>query len=174
MFLCFGIIKLQKSIYRNIVVVLQKRLKMKKIFAKIICCFVPFRGLRRLIRLKADVPVRKYVKYAKSFSSSKHPRIEVSCGYRGANLVVNVDDKYIFKFPRYGDARAISLREKQITDALRPISPIKIPEMQILHFNGVYVRKYEYVKGIGFHFFHFLKGKCFCFFYHFFFLFIIG
>lgn len=124
---------------------------MKKILSNIICCFIPSRNLRRRIRLEMNVPVRKYTKFAKSFSSSKHPRVKYTYGYRCGNFVVNIDDKFVFKFPREGDAWDVALREKRITDALKPVCPIKIPDMEILDLDGIAVRKYEYVKGIGFH-----------------------
>ena len=124
---------------------------MKKVLVNILCWFIPFKSLRKRVRLSFSVPVRQYVNFAKSFSSSKHPRIKLVYGYRCVNLVVIVDDKFVFKFPRDNDGWDIATREKRITDALRSVSPIKIPEMEIIDFNGIAVRKYECIKGIGFH-----------------------
>ena len=123
---------------------------MRHALVNFLCCFIPFKSLRKRVRLYARIPIRKYINYAKSFSASKHPRIRYACGYRCINLVVIVDDKFVFKFPRDGNGWNIAKREKRVTDALRPVSPIKIPEMEILDFNGVAVRKYEYIAGVNF------------------------
>ena len=57
----------------------------------------------------------------------------------------------MFKFPFDSDnGKEISIREKRITDCLRSISPVKIPDMEIIEWNGIFVRKYEYVSGVGF------------------------
>ena len=124
---------------------------MRKSIANIVCWFIPFKSLRKRVRLGLSTPIRKYVRFAKTFSSSKHPHVKLAYGYRCRNVVVILDNKYVFKFPR-GDSNGweISEREKRITDALRPISPIKIPAMEIFDFNGIAVRRYEYVSGVSF------------------------
>ena len=124
---------------------------MKKFFANIICSFVPDRQRRKMLRLKLTHSTRKLTKFAKSFSDRSHPRVRHTYGFRCANFVITVDDKFVFKFPLHGDGKEIAQREKLITDVLRKISPIKIPDMEILDFNGMTVRKYEYIDGKGFH-----------------------
>ena len=124
---------------------------MRKIFANIISAFIPGRRNRHYIRARLKTPIRKYVRFVKTFSKSHHPNVKSVFGYRCANLVVILDNKYVFKFPIRDDGRAVSEREKRITDALRPISPIKIPKMDIFDCDGVAVRRYEYVAGIGYH-----------------------
>ena len=124
---------------------------MKKLLVNILCIFIFNKHKRHMFRLRLNYPVSKWVQFAKSFSSARNPRIRCTCGYRGINLVVNVDDKYVFKFPLKTNGVEIATREKRITDALRPISPIKIPKMEIVYCDGLAIRKYEYIKGIGFH-----------------------
>ena len=124
---------------------------MKKLLINILCGFIPSRSVRKRLRLELQTPIHKYIKFAKSFSPKRRPIIKYTYGFRCANFVVSVDDKWVFKFPGNGNGYDIAMREKRITDALRPVSPIKIPDMEIIDFNGVAVRKYEYVKGIGFH-----------------------
>ena len=125
---------------------------MKKIFVNLVCLFIPVRKIRRRVRVQLTHPIiRKMTAFAKSFSTNTKPKIRYTYGFRFANFVVTVDDKWVFKFPLTGDAREISIREKRITDALRSVSPLKIPKMEILDWNGVSVRRYEYIHGIGFH-----------------------
>ena len=123
---------------------------MRKILINILCGFIPSRWVRRRLRLDLKTPIRKYIKFAKSFSTKRHPTVKYTYGYRCANFVISVDDKWVFKFPSDNNGYDIAMREKRITDALRPISPIKIPEMEILDLDGVAVRKYECIKGVNF------------------------
>lgn len=126
---------------------------MKKLLVNILCGFIPSRNRRVRLRMELNNldQIRKCVRFVKTFSEKKHPNIKYTYGFRCANFVVTLDNKWVFKFPLHGDAYEISRREQRITDALRPISPIKIPQMEIIDFNGTAVRKYEYIKGIGFH-----------------------
>lgn len=124
---------------------------MIKILANILCVFIPSRHGRRMLRLRMMYPIRKWIRFAKKFSNVRHPRVSCTCGYRGVNFIVNVDNKYVFKFPLRTNGAAISIREQRITNALRPISPIKIPNMELVEFDGLTIRRYECVNGIGFH-----------------------
>ncbi|MBO4745524.1 MAG: hypothetical protein J5613_00435 [Alphaproteobacteria bacterium] len=124
---------------------------MIKILANILCVFIPSRHGRRMLRLRLSHPIRRWIRFAKSFSNARHPRVSYTCGYRAVNFVVNIDNKYVFKFPLRTNGAEISIREKRITDALRPISPIKIPKMELVEFDGLTIRKYECINGIGFH-----------------------
>ena len=124
---------------------------MKKFLVNVLCMFVPTRSRRKALRMELMHPIRKWTRFAKSFSNRAHPRVRYTYGFRCINFVVTVDDKFVFKFPLNGDGVAIARREKAITDSLRPISPIKIPQMEIVDFDGMAVRKYECINGIGFH-----------------------
>jgi len=124
---------------------------MRKVLANIISGFIPGRRNRHYVRARLKTPIRKYVRFVKTFSDSRHPDVRMVFGYRCANFVLILDNKYVFKFPIRNDGRAVSEREKRITDALRPISPIKIPKMEIFDCDGVAVRRYEYVAGVGYH-----------------------
>ena len=124
---------------------------MRKLLVNILCGFIPNRKLRMHVRVNLNNPIRKWTKFAKSFSNKKHPIVRYNYGYRCINFVVTIDNKYVFKFPLNNkDGWDIASREKRITDVFRKISPIKIPDMEILDFDGLAVRKYEYIKGISF------------------------
>ena len=133
---------------------------MKKLFINILCGFIPNRQVRKSIRMELNNPIRKWIKFAKSFSNKRHPSVKCTYGYRCVNFVVNIDDKWVFKFPLKDNGYEIANREKRIVDALRPVSPIKIPKMEIVDFDGLAVRKYECVKGVGFnHLTHDVQDK---------------
>ncbi len=124
---------------------------MKKLLINILCGFIPGRATRNRVRMNLNNPIRKYTTFAKSFSNKKHPSVRYTYGYRCANFVVTIDNKFVFKFPLHNNGWEKAIREQRITDALRPISPIKIPDMEIIDFDGLAVRKYEYIAGVGFH-----------------------
>jgi len=121
---------------------------MKRFLIKLFCRFIPNRTVRNRVRFLMDnhTYVKKCIKFVKSIDKFKEIRKIVGRGSR--NLVVIADKKYVFKFPGHGNGYEKSVREKRITDAFRDISPIKIPKMEILDFNGIAVRKYPYIDGI--------------------------
>ena len=127
---------------------------MKKQFIKFLCRFIPNRTKRNRTRflLQNRSYVKKCVHFVKSLDNFKELKLIVGRGSR--NLIINADNKYVFKFPGVGNGNDKSVREKRITDALRPISPIKIPDMEILDFNGITVRKYPYIDGVNLGYFN--------------------
>ena len=122
---------------------------MDKIFINLFCRFIPNRTTRNRVRflLTNRAYVRRCIKFVKSQGDFRHLNKIVGRGSR--NLVVTADNKYVFKFPGHGNGYEKSLREQKITDVFRTISPIKIPEMTVIDFNGIAVRKYPYVDGIN-------------------------
>jgi len=126
---------------------------MHKLTTNILCGFVPNRQKRKKLRIRLNNAklIRKCTDFVKTFSDKKHPNIKLQYGFRCANIVISIDDKYVFKFPIKDNGYDIANREKRITDALRKISPIHIPEMEIIDFDGMAVRKYEFINGVGFH-----------------------
>lgn len=122
---------------------------MEKFFIKLFCRFIPNRTKRNRVSflLNNRAYVRKCIKFIKSLGDFHD--IKKIVGHGSRNLVVNADNKYIFKFPGHGNGYEKALREQKITDVLRPISPLKIPNMEILDFNGIAVRKYPYIEGIN-------------------------
>ena len=124
---------------------------MKNLLIRIICCFIPGRNRRNRIRmrLKNHKKMKQMVKFAKSFSNKKHPKIKTSIGFGCKNFVVIVDKNLVFKFPFKTDGKDIAIREQRITDALRPISSIRIPKTTIIYWNNLAVRKYKFVAGIS-------------------------
>ena len=126
---------------------------MKKFFIKLFCRLIPNRIVRNRTRFLLDnhTYVKKCINFVKS--QGKFKNIKKIVGHGSRNLVVSVDNKYVFKFPGKGDGYEKALREKRISDALRPISPIKIPDMEILDFDGIAVRKYPYITGINLEYF---------------------
>ncbi len=94
----------------------------------------------------------RYKKYVKdNYAKGKKCKIRTAYGRGWKNAVVILDKKYVFKFPfasRDKDfVRRISMIEKRVVDAFRKISPIYIPKLELIEWNGMIIRKFEYVNG---------------------------
>ncbi len=115
----------------------------------IICAFIPNKTKRKKVRAILNSNVFSYIRFIKRDLGGPVSKIKTFIGYNANSLLISVNDKYIYKFPlRNTDYRERVAREKRITDALRPISPIKIPDMQILNYRDKLVRKYEFIDGV--------------------------
>ena len=126
---------------------------MSKMFVNLLCRFIPNRTTRNRVRflLTNRAYVNKCIKFVR-YQGDFH-NIQKIVGRGSRNLVVTADKKYVFKFPGVGNGYEKSLREQQISDVFRPISPINIPDMEILDFDGIAVRKYPYIDGINLEYF---------------------
>lgn len=117
--------------------------------SNVICAFIPNKKFRDKLRVMIRYPrVFGYIRFVRKYAHGmKQCRIKTRVGRGCKNFVVLLNDKYVFKFPLMSDGIDIAQREKRITDALRPISPIKIPEMKIIEHNGIAIRQYEFARG---------------------------
>lgn len=126
---------------------------MEKFFINFICRFIPNRTTRNRVRflMENHAYVNKCIKFVKTLGDFHN--IKKIVGHGSRNLVLNADNKYVFKFPIKSNGYEKALREQRITDVFRKISPIKIPNMEIIDFNGIAVRKYPYIDGINLEYF---------------------
>lgn len=118
--------------------------------SNVICLFIPNKKLRDKVRVMIRYPrVFGYIRFVRGYARNmKSCNIKTRVGRGCKNFVVLLNDKYVFKFPLMSDGVEIAQREQRITNALRPISPIKIPEMKIIMHNGIAIRRYEFARGI--------------------------
>ena len=108
--------------------------------------------LRKKVRTLLYYPRKTYesVRFVRNYArkhNMKKCKIKIKVGWICLNLIVVLNEKYVFKFPIKTDGRQIAEREKRITDALRVVSPIKIPKMEIIPYKDIVVRKYEFAHG---------------------------
>ena len=91
----------------------------------------------------------EYVRYVRRFAkNSGQCKIKKLVGYGCKNFVVILNNKHVFKFPLFTDGREVAFREKRIVDAFYGISPIKIPLMKVIPYKNIYIRKYEFARGV--------------------------
>ena len=115
-----------------------------------ISAFIPYRSQRRRVRAILNAGFTECTDIITDDMGYKPKHIKRIVGARGRNLIISADNKYVYKFPtKPRDWETIVSREIKITDEFRKISPIKIPQMQLLHRNNMLIRRYEYINGTG-------------------------
>lgn len=123
----------------------------RRFFSNIICGFVPNRDRRRRIRVVLNSDVSAYLRFIRADLGVRPRRVRTFVGYLARSLLISVNDEYIYKFPlRRDNSDDLARREKRLVDALAPLSPIYVPPVELLEYNGRVVRKYEYVSGVQF------------------------
>ena len=122
---------------------------MRHFLSNIIAGVIWKKSLRDKVRTMIRFPqTHIYTRFVRSLARDGGKcKIKTAVGYGCKNWIVILNNKRVFKFPLLTDGQEIALREKRITDTFSKISPIKIPAMKIINFNGVYVREYKFATG---------------------------
>lgn len=119
-------------------------------FTNVVCTFVPGRARRRRLRVIMNSPVLMYLHFIRRDIGERLFNIRFMVGFRAKSLLIATNDKYVYKFPlRHKNYREMAMREKRIVDALRNISPIYVPAVELMEYNGILIRRYECVHGVG-------------------------
>lgn len=121
---------------------------LRRFFTNIICGCVYNKDKRKRLRVVLNSPVRSYIKFIKKNLNCPIEKIKTFVGYQARNLLISVNDEYIYKFPlRRSNSNELALREKRILDVLGPISPVYISPVDIFFHNGDVVRRYAFSHG---------------------------
>ncbi|MCQ2562301.1 MAG: hypothetical protein MJ158_01630 [Alphaproteobacteria bacterium] len=125
---------------------------LRRFFVNILCGFVPGEHRRRTIRVILNTRFLSIYRFIKTNCGIKHPKLRVVIGTRGQNLVINVSNKYVYKFRVAIDDFDDSLeqREYEITSVLAKKSPIKIVVPKVIRYAHGIARRYDFVSGIQF------------------------
>ena len=126
-------------------------MKIRHFFTNMICGLIYNHDARKRVRAALNSPLIPLLKFIKKDSGIKHPKYKIITGFRGRNLLIQVNDKYIYKYPsKTSDfAPDIEKREYDITSELSKISPIYIPVPTLFEFNNKILRRYDVVHGIS-------------------------
>lgn len=121
---------------------------MRHFLSNIIAGVIWKKSLRDKVRTMIRFPqTHIYTRYVRRLSGGQKCKIKTVVGYGCKNWIVILNNERVFKFPLLNNGRAIAMREQRIVEAFAKISPIKIPAMKILKYEGVYVREYEFASG---------------------------
>ena len=125
-------------------------MRIRRFFVSILCAFIPWEKLRRRVRVLLNNPtIHTYVKFVRKWANANCggvKKLKINFGVGCRNLVVNLNDAHIFKFPLSGNG-AVAVRETCICNALRSVCPIYMPAMELIRWRGMIVRRYEYIDG---------------------------
>lgn len=121
---------------------------LRKFFTNVICGLVYNKDARKKMRVVLNSDMLGYIRFIQKHTGLRLRKIKTFIGYRARNLLISVNDKYIFKFPlRRADSNELAIREKRIVDALAPLSPIYIPPVTVLKYGDKLVRQYDFIQG---------------------------
>lgn len=123
-------------------------MKLPRFLSNIICAFIPNKSRRDLMRVRLRYNTREYVKFVRSHLGNDKIKLSTCVGYGCSNFIVLAGGRYAFKFPLLDDGRERALRELRITNALRKHTHFKIPQMEVIEWNNIVVRKYEFFPGV--------------------------
>lgn len=120
----------------------------RRFFTNVICGCVYNKDTRKRLRVILNSPMIDSLRFIKNNTGLRLKKVKTFIGYQARNLLISVNDKYIFKFPlRRNNSRELTMRESRIVDAFARISPIYIPAVDVFSHRGVLVRRYEFIHG---------------------------
>ena len=125
--------------------------KLRHFINNAICGLIPGRDRRRRVRVVLNSDMVSHLRFIHDDLGTPPKNIRTFVGYQARSLLISVNDKYIYKVPLQRDnADDLAQREKRIIDALAPLSPIYVPSVTLLNYDGHIVRKYEFIPGVQF------------------------
>ncbi len=123
----------------------------RRTFANFISGFIPSQKLRRKVRTVLRYPSAKtYLRWVQNWAKKNDggvKKLSIAFGVGCQNMVAILNQKHVFKFSLKDDGHAASVREMRIMDAMRKISPIPMPEMELIEWNGITIRRQEFFTG---------------------------
>lgn len=120
----------------------------RRFFTNLICGCVYNKDTRKRLRVVLNSSMVDSLRFIRKNLGTPVHKIKTFIGYQARNLLISVNDAYIFKFPlRRSNSRELTLRETRIVAALAPISPIYIPSVDVFEHRGNLVRRYEFIRG---------------------------
>lgn len=125
-------------------------MSLRHTLVNIICGFIPGKNARTRVRVFLMYPVAfSYVRYVKRWARENCGGVRslsMAFGVGCRNLVVMLNKEHVFKFLLVKRENP-ALREERIVNALRRVSPLMSPKMEVIDWNGVLVRRYDFVRG---------------------------
>ena len=122
----------------------------RRFFTNVICGCVYNKDTRKRLRVILNSPMIDSLRFIKKNTGLRLKKVKTFIGYQARNLLISVNDEYIYKFPlRRSNSRELTLRESRIVAALAPLSPIYVPPVDVFTHRGVLVRRYKFIRGCG-------------------------
>lgn len=126
-------------------------MSIRHLFTNIVCGLVPNKKSRSKLRVVLNNPkIHKYIKYVRHWADKNCggvQKIRIEFGVGCHNLVVILNDAHVFKFFLVPGREARAYHEARVVTALRNISPIRFPEMELIKYDNSVLRRYEFITG---------------------------
>lgn len=122
--------------------------KIRRFFTNIICGCIYNKDARKRVRVMLNSPMASYIRFIRRDIGVPVKKIKTFTGYQARNLLISVNDEYIYKFPlRRSNSDELTIRESRIVGVLSSVSPIYVPSVTVLQHRGVLVRRYPFIRG---------------------------
>lgn len=120
----------------------------RRFFSNIVCGFIANKDTRKRVRVILNSDMLSALRFIRRNTGLKLTKIKTFVGYQARNLLISVNDEYVFKFPlRRSNSRELTLRERRVVDVFARISPIYVPSVMVFEHRGELVRRYEFIRG---------------------------
>ncbi|MBD5388940.1 hypothetical protein HDR63_01645 [bacterium] len=122
---------------------------MRHFMSNMVCALIWSRARRKKVRAVLNSNVLGYLTFIRQNIGTRIRRVKILVGYRGRNLLIAVNGRYIFKFQIPGKKYRVNmaLREKRIVDALMPHGRGLVPGVELLRYRDMNVRRYDFIAG---------------------------
>lgn len=126
-------------------------IEIRHFITNMICGLIYNKETRKRVRAKLNSPLIGLLLFIRKDCGEKHFKYKTLIGFRGRNLVIKANNKYVYKYPtqKCNFASNIEVRERDITTELSKVSPIYIPIPTLLKYEKKIVRKYDVVNGMS-------------------------
>jgi len=119
---------------------------MRRLLGNIAGGFVHNHDRRLRVRVAVSAPMWRCMRFVRRIHGAD-AEIEKFYGAGGKSLVLGVNKKYVYKFSCQRNANKIAMRERDVLDYFKSISPLPTPDVTILKMGRELVRRYDYVSG---------------------------
>ena len=120
----------------------------RRFFTNIICGCIGNKETRKRVRVVLNSDMVSNIRFIRKNTGLPVKKLKTFIGYQARNLLVGINDKYIFKFPlRRSNSDDLAMRESRIVAALAPLSPTYVPPVNTYMHRGHIVRRYEFISG---------------------------
>ena len=120
----------------------------RRFFTNLVCGCIYNKDTRKRVRVVLNSPMADSLRFIRKNTGLHLRHIKTFVGYQARNLLISVNDKYIFKFPlRRSNSRELTMRESRVVAAFASLSPIYIPPVDVFEHRGALVRRYEFIHG---------------------------
>ena len=126
-------------------------IELRHFFTNMVCGLIYNQETRKHVRAALNSPLISLLVLIKKDCGKRRVKYKIITGFRGRNLLIRVNDKYIYKYPtqKCNFAPNIEVRERDITRELAKVSPIYIPVPELLRYQDKIVRRYDVVDGVS-------------------------